>query len=159
VIEVASLQEADSVSKSPHAAQPIDLSLKDKRVLVVEDSPDNQKLIHHILLKQGAVVELAANGEQGVQKALNGHFHVVLMDIQMPVMDGYAATQKLRELGYPGPVIALTAHAMSEVRRKALAVGYTDHLPKPIHAPELIAAIAKYAAPATLASNTHEPLL
>ena len=158
VIDVASMGEIEATPKVAVPPRQTDLSLKNKRVLVVEDSPDNQKLIHHILLKQGAIVELAADGEQGVQKALNGHFDVVLMDIQMPVMDGYTATQKLRRLGYPGPVIALTAHAMSEVRHKALSVGYTDHLPKPIHAPELIAAISKYASSVVLSTREHPRL-
>lgn len=118
------------------------------RVLVVDDSPDNQQLIWRYLSKRGAVVETADNGFLGYRKALTGHFDVVLMDIQMPEMDGYTATQKLRSAGYAKPIIALTAHAMSEVRKKCLNVGCSDHLSKPINPKELIGAVARYAAAA-----------
>lgn len=113
-------------------------------VLVVDDSEDNRQLISLYLNKFGAVVDFAENGEVGFRKALGGHHDIVLMDIQMPVMDGYTATAKLREAGFRKPIIALTAHAMTEVRLKCLNVGCTDHLSKPINAIELIGAIAKY---------------
>lgn len=148
MIEVQSF--ADEAPRTTDAETPAPKALSDgkpligKRVLVVEDSPDNQKLIQHLLVRRGATVDVASDGQQGVNLALNGRYHVVLMDIQMPVMDGYTATRRLRDLGYPGAIIALTAHAMSEVRLRALGAGYTDHLPKPIHAPELIAAVLKH---------------
>lgn len=148
MIEIQSFASDVLDAKSPaQAATPVakeDKPLLGRRVLVVEDSPDNQKLIQHLLLRRGATVDVACDGEQGVIMALNGHYHVILMDIQMPVMDGYTATRRLRDFGYPGAIIALTAHAMSEVRLRALGAGYTDHLPKPIHAPELIAAVLKH---------------
>lgn len=121
-----------------------DNALLDKTILVVDDSPDNRELISHFLTKYAANVDFAENGLQGYRKALAGQFDVVLMDIQMPEMDGYTATQKLREAGYNKPIIALTAHAMTEVRKKCLSVGYTDHLTKPIKPKELVVAIAKY---------------
>jgi signal transduction histidine kinase/CheY-like chemotaxis protein/PAS domain-containing protein len=124
-------------------------ALSGLKILVVDDSPDNQQLIWLYLSKQGAVVESAENGLTGYRAAVTGKFDLVLMDIQMPIMDGYMATQKLREAGYQKPVIALTAHAMSEIRKKALNVGYTDHLTKPINAEELIRMIVRY----TSASN------
>jgi CheY-like chemotaxis protein len=95
------------------------------KVLVVDDSPDNQQLIWYFLNKCGATVETAENGYLGYKKALAGNFDVVLMDIQMPETDGYTATQKLREAGYRRPIIALTAHAMTEVRKKCMNVGCT----------------------------------
>lgn len=121
------------------------LLLKNVKVLVVDDAPDNQLLIWHFLTKAGAQLESAENGLEGFEKALNGNYDLVLMDVQMPLMDGYAATQKLREHGYKKPIIALTAHAMSEVRKKCLSVGYTDHLTKPIDPKKLISCIASYA--------------
>ncbi|RYZ73599.1 MAG: response regulator [Proteobacteria bacterium] len=114
------------------------------KILVVDDAPDNQQLLWRYLTKQGAIVETAENGLVGSRMALIGTYDIVLMDIQMPVMDGYSATAKLREAGYKTPIIALTAHAMTEVRRKALNVGYTDHLPKPINPKQLIAAVRNY---------------
>ncbi|MBC7420960.1 MAG: PAS domain S-box protein [Bdellovibrio sp.] len=115
-------------------------------ILLVEDSPDNQLLISRLLEKKGAKVEIAENGLEGVEKALNGKHHLVLMDVQMPVLDGYSATQRLRDAGFRKPIIALTAHAMSDVRKKCLDVGYTDYLPKPINPAKLVNTIAKYVA-------------
>lgn len=127
-----------------HPPELAEKALDGIKILVVDDSPDNQQLIWRFLTKQGAHVDSAENGYLGYRAALVGNFDLVLMDIQMPVMDGYAATLKLRESGYRKPIIALTAHAMNEVRRKALNVGYTDHLTKPINVEELIATIVKY---------------
>ena len=118
-------------------------SLDGVKVLVVDDAPDNRQLIWHYLNKQGAVIESAENGLLGVRMALAGDYDVILMDIQMPEMDGYTATYKLRSAGYRKPIIALTAHAMNEVRDKVLRVGATSHLPKPINFKELIATIAE----------------
>ena len=111
------------------------------RVLVVDDSPDNQFLILHYLIKRGAIVDSAGNGAVGYQKALAGNYDIVLMDIQMPEMDGYTATYKLREAGYKKPIIALSAHAMTEVKQKCLAAGYTAYLSKPIEIKELVTTI------------------
>ena len=115
------------------------------RILVVDDSPDNQSLIWLYLRKYGAALDSAENGYEGLKKALGGNFDLILMDLQMPLMDGYTATQRLREQGYRNPIIALTAHAMNEVRAKCLQVGCNDHLPKPINPRELIGTLAKYA--------------
>lgn len=122
-------------------------ALENINVLVVDDSADNQHLIWLYLHKQGALIDSAENGFVGYRKALSGNFDIVLMDIQMPEMDGYTATQKLRDAGYRKPIIALTAHAMSEVREKCLNVGCTTHLPKPINPKDLISTILKYTTP------------
>lgn len=112
--------------------------LKGIKVLVVDDSPDNQLLIGLYLTKHGATVDSAENGVLGYQKALAGSFDIVLMDLQMPEMDGYTATQKLRSRSYRKPIIALTAHAMSEVSQKCLQAGFTAHLPKPVDSVQLV---------------------
>ena len=129
-------------NRTPHELG--DSALNNFNILVVDDSPDNQQLIWRYLTKAGAVVQSAENGQLGYKAAITGNFDLVLMDIQMPIMDGYTATQKLRESGYRKPIIALTAHAMNDIRKKALQVGFTDHLTKPINVTELIAVIAKY---------------
>lgn len=118
--------------------------LDDVNVLVVDDSPDNQELLSAFLENYGAKVDLAENGLAGCKKALGGNFDVIIMDIQMPEMDGYTATQKLRSAGYEKPIIALTAHAMSEVRRKCLNVGCNDHLSKPINSADLVRTVARH---------------
>lgn len=115
------------------------------KVLVVDDAPDNQELIGHYLQKAGAVVDSADNGGAGYSKALSKDYDIVLMDIQMPEMDGYTATHKLREAGYQKPIIALTAHVMSDVRQRCVNVGCTGYLPKPINPKDLIATVAKHA--------------
>ncbi len=114
------------------------------KVLVVDDSPDNQTLIKAILRHAGAEVETASHGGEAVEKATNGEYAVVLMDLQMPVMDGYEATRMLREQGYKKPIIALTAHAMKEEKDRTLASGFDNHVTKPIDQRALIKTIADF---------------
>ena len=112
--------------------------LEGLKILVVDDSADNQFLIGRLLKKRGALVEVADNGQSGVDKALSGEFAIVLMDIQMPEMDGYEATEKLRSSGFEKPIIALTAHALPEAQAKCLASGCNDRVVKPISSSELM---------------------
>ncbi len=133
----------------------------DCRVLLVEDGPDNQRLISVLLKKRGAEVTLAENGQVAVDMVLtkppgsatedkhrSEPFDVILMDMQMPVMDGYEATARLRQQGYRGPIVALTAHAMSYDRQKCLDAGCNDYLTKPIDREKLVETVARYADPA-----------
>lgn len=122
----------------------IERSIQGLRILVVDDSLDNQQIIRHFLQNAGAIVATADNGAQGFEKASTGEFDLILMDLQMPEMDGYTATRKLRSAGFKRPIVALSAHAMTEVRDKCLEVGCTDYLPKPIHQPSLLATIARH---------------
>ncbi len=145
--------DVKTVKKAPAPEAPFplapvsnELALDGMKVLLTEDSSDNQRLIWTLLTREGAVVEIANNGAEGVEKALRGQYDVVLMDIQMPVLDGYAATQRLRDQGYQKPIIALTAHAMNDVRMRCMDVGCTDHLPKPINIKKLVATIVRHVA-------------
>ena len=113
-------------------------------VLVVEDSKDNQVLIDRVLKKRGALVEFASDGEEGVKKALGSLFDVVLMDLQMPILDGYGATKKLRKLGYAQPIIALSAHAMEEERKKTKEAGCNAHITKPLSINLLVKTLSPY---------------
>lgn len=117
--------------------------LESVKVLVVDDSPDNQVLLNLFLSKEGALTEFANNGQEGVDKALNSDFDLVLMDIQMPVMDGHKATKELRQRGFVKPIVALSAHAMKEDRDKSLEVGCNEHLIKPINRTQLIETVAR----------------
>jgi two-component system sensor histidine kinase/response regulator len=120
------------------------------RILLAEDGLDNQRLISTILKKAGAEVTVVDNGQAAQQTALEAEaagspFDVVLMDMQMPIMDGYAATTSLRTHGYTRPIIALTAHAMSGDREKCLAAGCTDYATKPINRRQFLIQIAALA--------------
>lgn len=120
--------------------------LRGLRILVAEDAPDIQTLITFILEADGASVELVSNGRDAVSSALEKDFDVVLMDIHMPVLDGYEAVQLLREQGFSKPIIALTASALKEERLKSLKAGCNDHLTKPFARRELIGTLAQHAA-------------
>lgn len=121
------------------------------RVLIADDAKDNQLLFRRVLAGKGASVDVVDNGEQAVHQALAHRYDVVLMDIQMPVLDGYDATKELRRRGFEGPIIALTAHAMKDERERCLGIGCNDHLPKPVRHDVLVETVARYAhLPATI---------
>jgi signal transduction histidine kinase/ActR/RegA family two-component response regulator len=118
----------------------------DCRILVAEDSPDSQRLLSVILTKAGAAVTNVDDGCQALQAAMDAEnegcpFDVILMDMQMPVMDGYQAAATLRQFGYRRPIIALTAHAMTDDRQKCLDAGCDEYAPKPIQREELLQTI------------------
>jgi signal transduction histidine kinase/ActR/RegA family two-component response regulator len=133
----------DIISENRHALQNSP-SLAMTRILLVEDTPDNQILLMTVLKGLGAEIALANNGREGVQMALNNTYDIVLMDIQMPYMDGHEATKKLRAEGFTKPIIALTAHAMKEERDRTMASGFSDYLTKPIHRESLDKTIQKF---------------
>ncbi len=104
-------------------------------VLLAEDNQINQQIARELLMDVGVSVDIAENGEIAVNKALNnpGHYDVVLMDVQMPLMDGIAATRKIREHFADLPIIAMTAHAMVEEKQRCYQAGMNDHIAKPIN--------------------------
>jgi PAS domain S-box-containing protein len=120
---------------------PKEVSLAGVEILVVDDSVDNQNLIEHILRKRGAKLEFADDGLEATRMAAATKFDVILMDLQMPVMDGFAATEAVRKQGFRGPIIALTAHAMKDTHADCLRVGCTGFLSKPIDSQNLVKTI------------------
>lgn len=141
--------EAAAHKPAPVIAKPVQAANRTCSVLLAEDGEDNQRLISMLLRKEGAEVKLAENGEIAVRYAMYAleqgqPFDVILMDMSMPVLDGYGATKKLREQGYKLPIIALTAHAMSGDRAKCIAAGCTDYATKPVNREKLREIIETY---------------
>ena len=127
----------------PNGVEALD-SLKSHRILIADDNIDNQTMVMRILRLAGAQVEVANNGRESVEMAMKGDYSLVLMDLQMPEMDGYEATRILREKGFKKPIIALTAHAMKEERQRTLRGGFTDHVTKPIDRDALVRTLSGY---------------
>ena len=127
--------ETDETTEAPRAD--LEALRLDGHYLLVEDVRFNQILMSAMLKKAGATVEIAENGEQGcgmLDGAMrNGKpYDLVLMDMQMPVMDGYEASRRFRDMGYTGPIVALTAHAMAGDRERCVEAGCTDYTTKPV---------------------------
>ena len=123
---------------------------KDLKILLVEDNPDNQKLAILFMAKGGYSADLAENGQQAVETAEKFPYDLILMDIEMPVLDGFTATEKIRAMEKADgkgrvPIIALTAHAIKGYREKCLKHGMDDYITKPIKKKTLLETIQKYA--------------
>ncbi len=119
------------------------------RVLLAEDGRDNQRLISLVLQRGGAEVEIVDDGQKAVERAWAAHeagtpFDLVLMDMHMPVLDGWSATKELRRLGYDGPIVALTANAMEGDREKCIEAGCDDYATKPLDRPVFLATCARF---------------
>ena len=120
-------------------------------ILYVEDDRDSRRLGNALLRKAGYEVDVAADGQTGYEMAMEAltqgeSYDVVLMDMQMPVLDGYEATRHLRRDGYPGIIVALTAHAMAGDRERCEESGCDDYLTKPIDREALFSLIARHVA-------------
>ena len=122
------------------------------RILLVEDNAVNRTIATKLLEKRGHVVIAVENGALAVDVTASERFDLVLMDVQMPVMDGLTATAHIRTrehtTGVHLPIIAVTAHAMDQDRQRCLAAGMDDHLPKPIRSADLFATVARFTATA-----------
>ncbi len=121
------------------------------RILLAEDNLVNQKVTVRALERRGHTVLVAQNGHEAVALASRERFDLILMDIQMPEMDGYEATAAIREMerrsGSHAPIVAMTAHAMKSDQERCLAAGMDDYISKPIHLNELIQKVEQFSAP------------
>lgn len=134
------------ISPSESIGEP-DTSSTAMRVLVAEDNPTNQLIISTVLKKRGYRVELVANGQEALRALRDLPFDIVLMDVQMPVMDGIEATQRVRELAGPVahiPIIGVTAHALKGDRERFIAAGMNDYIEKPIRSDVMFAKIEQW---------------
>ena len=126
-------------------------------VLLVEDNLINQQVATEFLEQAGLVVTVAENGREGVARVLDGDYALVLMDVQMPEMDGLEATRRIRSAGRTAlPIVAMTAHAMASDRRASLDAGMNDHLTKPIMVEELERVLLRWIEPRSMAGE-HPP--
>ena len=142
---------APAPAAAPHAAADTSRA-RGARVLLVEDNPVNRQFAIAVLKSVGAVITVAVDGSEAVRLASEAEHDVILMDCQMPVMDGYEATRRIRAAGVTTPVIALTANAMEGDRDRCAAAGMDDYLAKPIRPDTLRAAVAAKARRATVQS-------
>ncbi len=123
------------------------------RVLLVEDNEINQMIAQEMLSMKGCIVDVANNGVEAVTKVEHAPYNLILMDIQMPYMDGFEATRRIRQTHTDVPIVAMTAHAMQEDREKSLAAGMQDHISKPIdpdklyHVMERVLGLAEHLPP------------
>jgi two-component system sensor histidine kinase/response regulator len=151
IMPAMSYETADfgRVNSRREAVKAVVASLRDARVLLVEDNEINQELALELLTANGIIAEVANNGQQALELLEKEQFDGVLMDCQMPVMDGYEATRRLRrqERFKDLPVLAMTANAMAGDRERALAAGMNDHIAKPINVHKMFTTMAKWITP------------
>lgn len=140
---------AHDAADAPPPSEVDDVEGPAKTVLLAEDLPDNQRLIRYLLGKLGLEVHVAENGWRAVNMArarqqAGEPYPLILMDMQMPRLDGYDATTRLRTLGYEGPIVAVTAHTLPHDQDRCLAAGCDDYLPKPINRTDLNNLVLRY---------------
>ncbi|MEZ9891935.1 PAS domain S-box protein [Vibrio lentus] len=140
---------AEAQSRSPNLDTSLTQTIVGAEILLVEDNEINQQIALELLELAGLTVTVANNGKIAVELIENKEFNAVLMDIQMPVMDGYTATRLIRENGKNRdlPIIAMTANAMSGDKEKCLAAGMNDHLPKPINPQDVYNTLTQWVTP------------
>ena len=144
---------ADEAPPPAEASRPRPVPPRPLRVLLAEDTPASQKLLCYLLGKRGHTVETVRTGREAVEAVDRGEFDAVVMDVEMPVMDGFQATAAIRRLDAPEkarlPIIAMTAHALKEDRQRCLAAGMDGYLSKPIDGDELVELVERLAGPGT----------
>lgn len=137
---------AADINFSPNEqSAPTAMRLDGLHVLLVDDSADNQRLFHRVLAGAGAVVRVAGDGAAAVEWQAREHFDAIVMDIRMPVLDGYEASRRIRAQGYHGPIIALTAHANPGEEERCRDSGCSHFYLKPIDRRSLVTAVGKAA--------------
>jgi len=136
------------IDKTPSLEERIN-ALKDKHILVAEDNFINQEIILGLLEDSQIKIDIAEDGKEAIELHEKNHYDLILMDIQMPVLDGYAAAKTIRKIDQEIPIIAITASAMKEDIERSLEVGMNDHINKPIDVMKLFEILLKYFAKRT----------
>lgn len=147
-VDLCTVEEIQpSLSATPELVDPVSLDPKRGRLLLAEDNPINQKVALHLLGRLGYNVDLAQNGAEAVEMVQRRKYDLVLMDCQMPVMDGFQATKAIRQLDPPLSritIVAVTANALAGERERCLAAGMDDYVPKPVSKETLDQALARW---------------
>ena len=137
--------------------------MEGRRFLVAEDNELNAEILTEMLNMEGAVYELAANGQEALdmfQKSAPGYYDMILMDVQMPVMNGYEAARRIRACGHPEaasiPIVAMTANTFAEDVRDAMEAGMDGHLAKPIDMAVVRSTVARFLGGTLQAADIHE---
>jgi signal transduction histidine kinase len=145
-VEISSEPAFEKPSRSKTARSPRRSSLKSQKlagmhILLAEDSVDNRRLLERLLKGAGAQIVTVADGIEAVEKARTQSFDVILMDIQMPRLDGFSATRQIRAAGFTKPILALTAHASEQDLERVLEAGCNDRLVKPIEFDQMVSSL------------------
>jgi CheY-like chemotaxis protein/HPt (histidine-containing phosphotransfer) domain-containing protein len=145
IIDAVVRKEPAQEKKAPALKSARDLTMQPLEILVAEDTPFNQKFITRLLGRWGHTASIVGDGRKAVEAVSENRYDLILMDVQMPEMDGFEATARIRELeekkGEHTPIIAMTAHAMKGDRERCLEAGMDDYVPKPISSDALLNAI------------------
>lgn len=152
LVDIQEIKQAEAAKKVAESVKEIEQDVNDNPImghaLLVEDNPVNLKVAEKVISKLGMTIETASNGQIAVDKVKNGQYDLILMDCQMPVLDGYQATGQIRELqkseGLHTPIIAMTANAMAGDRDKCLQAGMDDYLSKPLDRTMLKQTLARW---------------
>lgn len=162
-IDTGSLLDIEFQAQPPHeieleqSGQSERRSLQSVRILVAEDGESNRRLIQLILSRAGADVVLVENGKEAVEESRRSEFDLILLDMQMPVMDGYTAANQMRAEGVSKPIVALTAHAMRGDEERCINAGCSEYLTKPIRHDLLVSKIAEMVSGRTDVEVTERP--
>jgi len=148
-VKEATAQDVDEIQTETAKDEALQQAIQEligKKILLVEDNEINQELAMELLIMHDMTVDIANNGKEALEKLRNNQYSLVLMDCQMPIMDGYEATKKIRKLEkYENlPIIAMTANALKGDREKVLEIGMNDHIPKPIDSVKMLITMAKW---------------
>ena len=158
-LDLISEDEVWHLLKNKTNTEWVQVDLSDLEILIADDAETNRELLSCVLQDCGAKADIVENGEEAVQAAIKKPYHVVLMDMQMPILDGYSATKQLREAGFESPIIALTANTMKGDREKCIGVGCSDYLSKPIDMGTLLTMLADIAGVEANLCHTEAPAI
>ncbi len=152
----ARLEQAPAM---PRIVKPKPGELAGRRILLVEDNSINREIVLGFLRDSGLTIEIAEDGQQAVDKCQDDSFDLILMDVQMPVMDGYEATRRIRAMNAKVPIIALTANLFQDDIARSRAAGMSAHLGKPIDSEQLLSTLLTYLTPAPEQGRTQQVVL